>query len=477
MKDVSNQQITEHLKRLNTWWEDGSADEATQALRPRAYLEPVRRLLQDPDLRRAIVLLGPRRVGKTILIRHLIGELLASGVPKQNIAYVEMDHPLLHGQSLDALIRQIESVTPDAEGTRYLFFDEIQSHKDWEKYLKALVDHRPDLRLLVSGSAAAALKRQSTESGAGRFTDFLLPPLTFSEYLQLRSEAPSIREERPGYYALEDIGRLNEQFVDYVNFGGYPELALSPTVRGDPGRFVKSDIVDKVLLRDLPQLYGIQDIQELNSLFTLLAFNTAEEVSFEKLSQRSGVGKPTIQRYIEYLEAAFLIKRVFRVDQDGRRYQRERSFKVFLTNPAMYTGLFGAMHPDDAGFGHLVETALYAQRFHEGAQLNYARWGADHCEVDLVELSPALVPTLALEIKWSDQYVHRPEGLEGLMRFARKNRLAQAWATTRSTFGKTTIDGSEIRQWPAAVLAFHYGVRAVRGRLAGHSVAIKGIEA
>lgn len=180
MKDVSNQQITEHLKRLNTWWEDGNADEATQALRPRAYLEPVRRLLQDPDLRRAIVLLGPRRVGKTILIRHLIGELLASGVPKQNIAYVEMDHPLLHGQSLDALIRQIESVTPDAEGTRYLFFDEIQSHKDWEKYLKALVDHRPDLRLLVSGSAAAALKRQSTESGAGRFTDFLLPPLTSS---------------------------------------------------------------------------------------------------------------------------------------------------------------------------------------------------------------------------------------------------------------------------------------------------------
>ncbi len=72
----------------------------------------------------------------------------------------------------------------------------------------------------------------------------------------MRSEVPSVREERPGYYALDDIGRLNEQFVDYVNFGGYPELALSPAVRGDPRRFVKSDIVDKVLLRDLPQLYG-----------------------------------------------------------------------------------------------------------------------------------------------------------------------------------------------------------------------------
>lgn len=475
MKDVSNQQVAEHLKRLNPWWSSGAIDAETEALRPRAYLAPVQQLLQEPELRRAVVLLGPRRVGKTILIRHLIAALLAEGVTPQRLAYVEMDHPLLHGQSLDALIRQIESTAPAGQGTRYLFFDEIQSHKDWEKHLKPLVDHRPDLRILVSGSAAAALKRQSSESGAGRFTDFLLPPLTFSEYLQLRPEPPAIREEEPALYALADIHRLNAQFVEYVNFGGYPELALSPTVRGNPERFVKSDIVDKVLLRDLPQLYGIKDIQELNSLFTLLAFNTAEEVSFEQLSQRSGVGKQTIQRYIEYLEAAFLIKRVFRVDQDGKRYQRERNFKVFLTNSAMYTGLFGANKPDDPGFGHLVETALFAQRFHEDARLNYARWGTDNCEVDLVESSLGLKPVAAVEIKWSDRYVDHPESLKGLVRFMRGNRLPLTWATTRSRFGNTTVDGGEIRQWPAAALAFHYGICAVRGRIAGYEARIKGV--
>ena len=475
MKDVSNQQVAEHLKRLNPWWATGALDAETLELKPRAYLAPVRRLLREPELRRAVVLLGPRRVGKTILIRHLIAALLADGIAAQCLAYVEMDHPLLHGQSLDALIKQIESTAPASSGTRYLFFDEIQSHKDWEKHLKPLVDHRPDLRILVSGSAAAALKRRSTESGAGRFTDFLLPPLTFSEYLQLRPESPAIREEKPALYVLDDIEGLNAQFVEYVNFGGYPELALSPIVRGNPERFVKSDIVDKVLLRDLPQLYGIKDIQELNSLFTLLAFNTAEEVSFEQLSQRSGVGKQTIQRYIEYLEAAFLIKRVFRVDQDGRRYQRERNFKVYLTNSAMYTGLFGANKPDDPQFGHLVETALFAQRFHEDARLNYARWGTDNCEVDLVESSLALKPVAALEIKWSDRYVDRPESLKGLVRFMRGNHLPLAWATTRSKFGKTAVDGGEIRQWPAAALAFHYGIGAVRGRIADYEARIKGV--
>ena len=468
MKDVSDQLVEIHLKRLNPWWQRGEVDEDARKLRPRAYLDAVRALLLAPQLRRAVVLLGPRRVGKTILIRHLIADLLARGVPPQRVAYVEMDHPLLHGRSLEVLIGQIEAIAPAGEGERYLFFDEIQSHKDWEKHLKPLVDHRPDLRILVSGSAAAALKRQSTESGAGRFTDFLLPPLTFSEYLDLRGEddSPPIREESPGVYVLHDIARLNAQFVDYVNYGGYPELALTPVVRANPERFVKSDIVDKVLLRDLPQLYGIQDIQELNALFTLLAFNTAEEVSFEQLSKRSGVGKQTILRYVEYLEAAFLLKRVFRVDQDGKRYQRERNFKVFLTNSAMYAGLFGEKAADDASFGHLVETALFAQRFHEAARLNYARWGSGDNEVDLVESSHALLPVAALEIKWSDKYADKPESLKGLMKFAQINQLPQVWATTRSRISELRKNGCEIRQWPAAALAFHYGVRAVRGRMA-----------
>lgn len=474
MKIVSNQQIAEHLKQLNPWWSSSQTDNGTLDMRPRAYLVPVQQLLADTSLRRAVVLLGPRRVGKTILILHIIANLLKEGVCGQRIAYVEMDHPLLHGLSLADLVKHFEVIAPGGDGPRYLFFDEVQSHKDWEQHLKPLVDHRADLRILVSGSAAAALKRQSTESGAGRFTDFLLPPLTFSEYLQLRSESPAIVEESDGCYVVDSLDLLNKQFVDYVTYGGYPELALSASVRGNPERFVKSDIVDKVLLRDLPQLYGIKDIQELNALFTLLAFNTAEEVSFEALSQRSGVAKPTIQRYIEYLEAAFLIKRVFRVDQDGKRYQRERTFKVFLTNSAMYTGLFGVQNAEQSDFGHLVETAVFAQRFHEEARLNYAKWGSDDTEVDLVESSQALKPIGALEIKWSDRQIDRPDELKGLTRFASRHKLPLVWSATRTYVGeRKEMDGCTLRFWPAAALAFHYGVRAVKGRIPDDKTSIK----
>jgi len=87
-------------------------DSQVLALRPRAYLHPVQKLLLEPEPRRAVVLLGSRRVGKTILIQHIIADLLERGVEPTRIAYVEMDHPLLHGQTLGALIELIEGATP-----------------------------------------------------------------------------------------------------------------------------------------------------------------------------------------------------------------------------------------------------------------------------------------------------------------------------------------------------------------------------
>jgi len=472
MKTVSQQEVTAHLKRQNRWWgESPLIDPLIADFRPRDYLQAVFGLVTDLTVRRAVVLLGPRRVGKTILIHHAIAELLRAGHPAQNIAYVAVDHPLLHGETLDSLVKLFDTEHPaSGDGPRFLFFDEIQYLKDWERHLKALVDARPDLRLLVSGSAAAALQRKSRESGAGRFTDFLLPPLTFAEYIALTRNEGAIEALDGLHYLVKDIARLNALFVEYVNFGGYPELALSETIRANPDRFIKSDIVDKVLLRDLPTLYGIQDIQELNALFTQLAYNSGEELSLEALAQRSGVAKQTISRYIEYLEAAFLVRRVFRVDRAGKRLQRERSFKVYLTNPAMRTGLFGDLGADHPDFGHLVETAMFAQRFHDNARLHYARW--KEAEVDMIELDRAFNPKSVTEIKWSDRVVAKPGEIEGVTRFCNANKLTQAWVTTRTLIGTQEVASVHIDFIPAAALAYHLGIIAVQGRMAGFKTTI-----
>ncbi|MGO8078069.1 hypothetical protein AB9F41_37630, partial [Rhizobium leguminosarum] len=78
--------------------------------------------------------------------------------------------------------------------------------------------------------------------------------------------------------------------------------------------FIRHDIIDKVLLRDLPSLYGISDVQELNSLFTMIAYQSGTQFSYEGLSKESGVKKDTLKKYINYLQAAFLVKVVRRTD-------------------------------------------------------------------------------------------------------------------------------------------------------------------
>ena len=239
---------------------------------------------------------------------------------------------------------------------RMLILDEVQYLADWERHLKAFVDTHPGVKCVVSGSAAAALRLKSVESGAGRFTDFLLPPLTFHEFLDLQGIEDLVEHVPERGYKTDHIEELNRQFVDYLNFGGYPEAVFSPAIRSDPERYIGTDIVDKVLLRDLPSLYGIQDVQELNALFMTLAYNTAAEVSLDALSQQSGVSKPTIRRYLEYLEAAFLIKVVHRVDQNARRFKRANHFKVYVTTPALRCALFGPVAEDDAEMGLLAET-------------------------------------------------------------------------------------------------------------------------
>ena len=465
MKQIPLEQVLRNVRSENPWWAEPHAiHERYQALRRRSYFDLLYPLLTDASVRRAVLLMGPRRVGKTVLIHHAIQQLIDDGVPVRNICYVSVDHPIYNTLGLLDLVEryaQAAGVVLD-DGPRFVFFDEVQYVRDWEVHLKVLVDSHPEVRFVASGSAAAALRLRSIESGAGRFTDFLLPPLTFHEYLELLGKNDLIGEqnEETGFFSPTDLEALNAAFVHYLNFGGYPEVIFSEAIQADPARFIKSDIIDKVLLRDLPGLYGIQDIQELNYLFTTLAFNTANEVSLDQLSKSSGVAKNTIKRYIEYLEAAFLIKIVHRIDRSGRRFQRANFFKVYLTNPSMRAALFSPVGPDDEAMGDLAETGIFSQWFHtENAPLNYARWRDG--EVDIVNLRSNLKPLWAVEVKWSDRPFRDPHSLHGLLSFCNENKLKQATVTSKNESGLRKVGVVELTFVPASVYCYTVGFNII----------------
>ncbi len=474
MRDISPEQVRKRILSENIWWtEEGVTASPFCDLKPRTYLELLYPLISATSPRRAVVLLGPRRVGKTVILHHAIQRLLWEGVSPKTICYVSVDHPLYNGLSLDQMVDLASqaSETNLRAVPAFVFFDEIQYLRDWQRHLKSLVDTCPNLKCIVSGSAAAALKLGSKESGAGRFTEFFLPPLTFHEYLVLLGKMGlvSIREGQKGKgnaapIEAPDISALNKEFIEYINYGGYPEVIFSDSIKADPGRFIKNDIVDKVLLRDLPGLYGIRDIQELNYLFTTLAFNTADEVSLEQLSKRSGVAKNTIKRYIEYLETAFLIKRLNRIDQQARRFRRANFFKVYLTNPSMRAALFSPVSESDPAIGSLVETAIFSQWLHSAnSPLSYARWNEG--EVDLVYLdAKTQKPIWAVEVKWSDRPATDDRELENTLDFCRKNNVKNALVTTLTVHENKVFEGVKIELIPASLYCFTVGYNIVRHR-------------
>ena len=466
MLQVSDQEINSRLREENPWWIDGAGIDRDFAAFPRrAYLLPFTRLLRRDGPQRALLLLGPRRVGKTILVFHAIDDLLQRDVAGRDILYISLETPTFFGQSLESLVRRFQKMFERPTGTQlFVFFDEIQYLKGWEVHLKSLVDSFRGMQFVATGSAAAALKHKSAESGAGRFTEYVLPPLTFFEYLRFIGTEDSLivddaDRDDAGRFRARDIHGLNDAFVNYVNFGGYPEAVFSETVRNNPRRYIKSDIIDKVLLRDLPSLYGIADVQELNSLFNTVAYNSAQEISVEDLSQSSGVSKPTIAKYLEYLEAAFLIKRLRRIDENAARFRKAMTFKVYLTNSTMRSALFAPLDADDAAMGHMVETAVFSQWLHNASyieSLHYARWKKG--EIDLVSLDAAQRPRFAVEVKWSDRAPNDAKEIKALLEFARINPLARRpLVTTRTISEIKTMDGIEVEFTPTALHCYTVG--------------------
>ena len=453
----SREMFGNRIKLDNPWWQTGGVDQVYTLVKPRRFLEKFYRFLMLDGLRRAILLMGPRRVGKTWLMQHAIQRLVAEdNIPVKNIIFLPIDVPVYHGCELEELIRaacRFAGSNPRTDRL-FVFFDEIQYMKDWETSLKTLTDAYPNIRFAASGSAASVLVKGARESGAGRFTDLKLAPLSFYEYCLMIGE-----DER----MFESMEYANKCFIDYVNYGGYPELVANNAVRSNPRQFIQRDIVDKVLLRDLPSLYHIDDVRDLQAFFSYVAFHSGMVQSYEGLSQGAGLSKHTVANLLKYLEEAFLIVRHDRVDVNALSLKRAMQFKLYLANPSLRAAMFqpaGAV--DDPFFGHIIETAVAAQLGidEDRASWRYANWkvGKDNREVDFVRIDEGTQRAASMfEVKWSDGPFDHPAEIKEAVYFAERNRLKQIVVTSRSQEGVKHMGEIELKYVSTTRFAYNLG--------------------
>lgn len=470
MQKISIEEVTTRIKRDNPWWEDPS-HQIPEANSPnRVYFRPFVQLATNRSVKRATILMGPRRVGKTFMLKQLISDAIKNGTPPSSILYISIDTPIYSGMHLE---KYLDMLPKSALNGGLVIFDEIQYLRDWEVHLKDLVDNYPGIKFVASGSATAALKLASQESGAGRFSEFMLPPLTFYEFLNFLEEdttlieATIIDEENKNYdYKVLDIEALNLRFIDYLNFGGYPEAVLNKEIRNNREQFIKNDIIDKVLLKDLPSLYGISNIQDLNSLFSYLAYNAGNEANYQAISDQTGITKPTVRKYLTYLESAFLIIKVSSVDDRCKLGARERNFKIYLNNPSMRAALFAPVEKDNHTLvGMLTECAIYSQWQHapDFRRLKYARW-RNEGEVDIVFLQTSGEPLWIGEVKWSDRMAQKwSKETSGLSTLMKKHKsIKSGFMTSKTIRSESEFEGRPLNIWPSALYCYMVGRNITR---------------
>jgi predicted AAA+ superfamily ATPase len=229
-----------------------------------------------PDIQsHALVVSGIRRCGKSTLLRQFVKKL------KRDYFYLNFDDLRLADFS-HTDFSLLDSVISDL-GVKLLFFDEIQSARHWELYIRQKLDE--GFQVVITGSNASLLSRELGTHLTGRHISKELFPFSYREFC-------SFTKNKAGFASLES----------YLERGGFPEYLK--TGNTDILNQLQSDI----LYRDIAVRYGIRDVASLRRLFLYLVSNPAQKVSPSKLKQTAGVKSPTtVLEYISYFEAAYLI--------------------------------------------------------------------------------------------------------------------------------------------------------------------------
>ena len=202
------------------------------------------------------------------------------------------------------------------------------------------------------------------------------------------------------------LSKIQNYFNRYLQVGGFPELALADNdILAQ--QVMREDVVDKVLKRDLPSLYNIRNATELERIFLYLCNVSSEIVSIDAIAKElSGVSRPTVENYIQYLESANLIYQSWPVDMEGKKVLKARP-KIYIADAAIRNAVLmdESLLTDPEEMGKIVETAVYkhvaAFYYQQATSVGYYRGGRKNKEIDIVVDYPS-TKNILIEVKYRE---------------------------------------------------------------------------
>ena len=416
---INENDILTILSATNQWWRSGNVtQDYAKPVKRFAYYEAMK-ILTHPDIRRMVLLTGARRIGKTTIMYQMIDALIQQGIKPERILYVSLDHPMLKLSSINEILKIYQQNIYPLDDV-YCFFDEIQYADSWDSWLKTLYDTNKQCRIVATGSASPILVDKASESGVGRWTTLAIPTMSFYEYcgllkLDLPEFDPDLKPtnlrtmpEREQNAIFQKLLPLLPHFNRYLLVGGFPELALSKD-EAYAQRTLREDIVDKVLKRDIPALYNIRSIVDLEKIFIYLCMHSSSIISIDTISKElGGVTRPTVEKYIQYLASANMIYISNPIDVTGKKILKARP-KIYIADAAIRNAVLMKENllTDPTEMGIVAETAVYkhVRSFYYNLSANvgyYRRSTGKDNEIDIVV--DYVNTQILIEVKYRENY-------------------------------------------------------------------------
>ena len=419
----------------NPWQRSGTVPAVLAPPNERFLARVLWKRLTNNEPRRHQVILGPRRVGKTTVLYQTVRHLINSGVAPGRIWWLRLDHPLLMEGTLGDLVRGVlRGSWANEQNPLFLMLDEIVYAEDWDLWLKTFYDEGWPVRIAATSSSTTALRRQRRESGVGRWEEHHLLPCRLDEYFDLVGSPPeaaalhTLAATLAALAARDHADPSLEGLRTVLMFeGGFPELLFRPIEASskdsaenlehhvlESQRVLRSDAVERAVYKDIPQAAGVDSPMMLERLLYVLAGQVTGILSPTNICRDLGIAQPTFDRYLWYLEQAYLVFTLTNYSTSESGTQRRGRKLYFIDsavrNAALHRGLTPLNDPVEQGTlrENLAAASLHTLAAHAGVRLHH--WRDGNREVDLVYDDPR--QPLAFEIASSPN--HNLSGLSAL---------------------------------------------------------------
>ena len=315
------------------------------------------------------VMTGIRRCGKSVMLELIRQELFESGVRAEQCIFINFeDMSYSYLQEAQALHDEITKRAAAVDGKIYLFFDEIQEVKDWEKCINSLRVSL-DCDIYITGSNAKLLSGELATYLGGRYVEFVIYPFSFGEFMELyRSVAP----DEP----------IQKCFQKYLTVGGMPYLA-NIRFAEEPSKQYLRDLFNSVQLKDIVKRNKIRDVDLLERISAYIMANVSTTFSANAVAkflknERRNVVPETILNYIKYCCEAYLFYQVKREDLQGKQILATNE-KYYIADHGIREAVFGGNMRD---INLILENIVYLELLRRGYNVTVGRTGTR--EIDFV---------------------------------------------------------------------------------------------